>query len=164
MSSGVSSKSNTWREGRITLTSPCKEPAFPWELEAFQLDGDKNRGQGNHVCPQLPGAQRGTLAEFSPLLSTPSPSLSTSLTLLCYQFFIFLSEPLVTGNKLNSSSSKQTAVDTPDLIPEPELTLDWFPLPNTPKGDSIQLKQCGWRLPLESLLRNLISNLLLTYE
>ena len=72
-------------------------------------------------------------AEFSPFLPTPSPSLSTS-HFTVHQSLIFLSESLVTENKLKSSFSKLIAFGHSWLDTEPELTLDWLPLPNTPYG------------------------------
>ena len=51
------------RKNHINLSS--KELASPWGLEDFQLDGDKKRGQGSRVCPQLPGEQA-----WDPLLSS----------------------------------------------------------------------------------------------
>ena len=82
MSSGLSSKLNTWKEGTITLTSPGRSRPPPGQWRTFQLDGDKKSQEDVSVL----SFQENSLApsdEFSPLLSTPSPTLSTSLTLLC---------------------------------------------------------------------------------
>ena len=51
------------RKNHINLSS--KELASPWGLEDFQLDGGKKRGQGSHVCHQLPGERA-----WDPLLSS----------------------------------------------------------------------------------------------
>ena len=51
MSSGVSSKSNTWKEGRIILISAPRSWPYPGDWRTFQMDADKKRGQGSCVCP-----------------------------------------------------------------------------------------------------------------
>ena len=53
MSSGVSSKSNTLKEGRIILIFPPRSQPPPGDWRTFQLDRDNKRGKGSHVCPQL---------------------------------------------------------------------------------------------------------------
>ena len=105
MSSGVSSKSNTWKEGRITLTAPPRSwpPALDWR--SFH-EGEKKREQGSRVCPQLSGEQA-----WEPLLSSHLSFLH--LLLLCppykhYSTSVFLSESLETENKLKSSFPKYT--------------------------------------------------------
>ena len=109
MSSGLSSKSNTWKEGTITLTSPPRRQPPPWGWRSFQLDRDTRKGQGSCVCPQLPGEQPGTLCW---VLTSPSHTFSfpvhlTNITV--HQSLIFLSKSLVTENKLKSSFSKHIA-------------------------------------------------------
>ena len=64
------------------------------------MDRDTRRGQGSRVCPQLPGEQPGTL---SWVLIFPSHTFSFSVhftNIIVHQSFIFLSESLVTENKL----------------------------------------------------------------
>ena len=62
-------------------------------------------------------------------------SFSVHLTnITAHQSLIFLSESLVTENKLKSSFSKLIAFGHSWLDTEPELTLDWLPLLNTPEG------------------------------
>jgi len=65
MFSAGSLKSNTWKEGRIILTSPPRSWPSPGDWRTFQLDGDKRRGQGSRVCPQLPAEPA-----WDPLLSS----------------------------------------------------------------------------------------------
>ena len=57
------------------ITSPLRKWPPPGNWRTFQLDGDKKRGQGSHVCPQLPGEQAR-----DPLLSS---HLSFPHLLLC---------------------------------------------------------------------------------
>ena len=105
MSSGVSSKSNTWKEGRITLTSSPRSRPLPRNWRSFH-GGDKKREQGSQVYPQLSGDQA-----WEPLLS--SHLSFPHLLLLCpphkhYSASVFLSESLETENKLKSCFSKHT--------------------------------------------------------
>ena len=147
MSSGVSSKSNTWKEGRITLTSPPRSWPPPGDWRTFQLDGDKKRGQGRRVCPQLPGEQSGPLWRIL-TCSFHTFSYSVHLTnITVHQSLIFLSESLVTENKLKFAFSKHTALDTPDSIMNLSWRLTDCLSPTRPKGDSIQLKQCQKEAP-----------------
>ena len=106
MSSGVSSKSNTWKERRITSTSPPSSRPPPGDWRSFH-GGDKKREQGSWVYPQLTGEQG-----WDPLLS--SHLFFPHLLFPCpphkhYSASAFLSESLETENKLNSSFSKHTA-------------------------------------------------------
>ena len=122
MSSGVSSKSNTWKEKRIIFTSLPRRQPPPGDWRTFQLDGDKKRGQGSCVCPLLLGEQA-----WDPLLSSHL-SFSVCLTnITVHQSLIFLRESLQTEKKCTLLS-----LDILASIPAPEQTLDCFTLPNTP--------------------------------
>ena len=67
-----------------------KEPVSPWGLEEFPAEWRQEGGAGK---PCLSSAFRrtslGTSAEFSPLLPTPSPSLSTWKRLHCISHLSF---------------------------------------------------------------------------
>ena len=127
MSSGVSSKSNTWKEKRIIFTSLPRRQPPPGDWRTFQLDGDKKRGQDSHVCPQLPGEQAWDPL-LSPHLSFLTFSFSLCLTnITVHQSLIFLRESLQTEKKCTLLS-----LDILASIPAPEQTLDCFTLPNTP--------------------------------
>ena len=64
ISSGLSSKSNTWKKGKNHINSP-KNWHPPGDWRTFLPDGDKKSGQGSLVCPQLPGEQA-----WEPLLNS----------------------------------------------------------------------------------------------
>ena len=158
MSSGLSSKLNTWKEGTITLTSPPRRQPPPWGWRSFQLDRDTRRGQGSRVCPQLPGEQPGTLCW---VLTSPShTSFSVHLTnITVHQSLIFLSESLVTENKLKIFFFQTHCLWTLltrywtwadiRLIASPQHAL---------RVTAFSWSSVGRRLPHDSLFRNLISN------
>ena len=162
MSSGVSSNSNTWKERRITLTYPARSQPSPGDWRTFQLDGDKKRRQGSHVCPQLPDEQAWDLLLSSHLsLPTSSPSLLTSQTLQRISHLSFQVNYLRQKRRRNLKSffSKHTAfrhswLDTWTwvdirLIASPQHTL---------RATAFGRSNMGRRLPWESLFSNLISN------
>ena len=84
------------RNNHINLSR--KEPASSRAMEDFPA-GWRQEESGRRVCPQLPGEQPGTLCW---VLTSPShTSFSVHLTnITVHQSLIFLSESLVTENKL----------------------------------------------------------------
>ena len=157
MSSGVSSKWNTWNEGRITLTYPSRSwpPTGDWRI--FQLDGDKRRGQGSRVCPQLPGEQNSLCW----VLTFPSHTFSFSVHLTLYSASVpYLSKWITCDRKQTKIFFFQihclwtlltrywTWADI-RLIASPQHAL---------RVTAFSWSSVGRRLPHDSLFRNLISN------
>ena len=106
------------RNNHINLSR--KEPASSRAMEDFPA-GWRQEESGRRVCPQLPGEQSGPLWWIL-TSSFHTFSYSVHLTnITVHQSLIFLSESLVTENKLKFAFSKHTALETPDSI----LNLSW---------------------------------------
>ena len=159
MSSGVSSKSNTWKENRIIFTSLPRRQPPPGDWRTFQLDGDKKRGQGSCVCPLLPGEQA-----WDPLLSS---HLSFPHLLLClphkhYSASVpYLSKWITSDRKemysfvLGHSCLNTCTWTNIRLLHAPQHALS---------VTALHWSHVGRSLPCKSLSKNLISNLLFIYE
>ena len=98
------------------MTSLPRSWPPPGDWRTSQLDGDKKRRQGSHVCLQLPGEQPGTLCRVltSPFytLYFSAPVLRQTHTQVArHQSPIFLREFLLTEDKqtkINSFANKGT--------------------------------------------------------
>ena len=100
MSSGVSSKSNTWKEGTITLPLP---QGTSLSLGTGGVSSWMETRRGGREAVSVLSFQENKPGNLCWILTSASHTFSFSVhftNIIVHQSFIFLSESLVTENKL----------------------------------------------------------------